>query len=124
MIPDVTPNFARWRWMHLIASGLVALLALAHSALTFAFYLPWGPDAVWFLGTGLGLLLLALLNLTHIGIEPCCRPTARLVRWSNWVFLLFGVGAVVAVPEPQAYLVLCGLAGQAIAGLKTLPGPE
>jgi hypothetical protein len=50
------------------------------------------------------------------------RATARLVRPANWAFLLFGLGAVVAVPEPQAILVLLALLGQAVASRWTLPG--
>jgi hypothetical protein len=108
--------------VHLAASWTLALLALAHSALTVRLYSTWTPDAVWFLGTGLGLLLLAATNLSHIGIAPCAQPTARLVRPANWAFLLFGLGAVVAVPEPQAILVLLALLGQAVASRWTLPG--
>lgn len=111
------------RIVHLLASGLLALIALAHSALTWRFYGAWSADAVWFLGTGLGLLLLALLNLSHIGIEPCRQPTTRLVRAANWGFTLFGIGAVLAVPEPQAYAVLVALGAQAIVAHWTLPGP-
>lgn len=120
----MTSSYPRSRQLHIASSGLVALLALAHSTLTFIYHRPWGPDAVWFLGTGLGLLFLAASNLAHIGVEPCHDPTAPLIRWANWLFVLFGVGAVIAVPEPQAYLVLAGLLGQAIAARATLPGPE
>jgi CDP-diglyceride synthetase len=119
----LTPVFVFSRRFHRIASGLLAAIALAHSGLTFVFYSGWSPNAVWFLGTGLGLLLLALLNWTHVGIEPCRLPTARLVRPANWVFVLFGIGAVVAVPEPQAFAVLAGLVGQAVVARWTLPGP-
>lgn len=122
--PGLTRAYSFWRRIHLGASWLLCLLALAHSALTFVLYSPWSADAVWFLGTGLGLLLLAVLNLTHIGVEPCRHFSARLVRLSNPVFALFGVAAVVAVPEPQAYAVLLGLVSQALAGQWTLPGPE
>ena len=122
--PDRTRAYSFWRRIHLGASWVLCLLAVAHSALTFVLYSPWSADAVWFLGTGLGLLLLAVLNLTHIGVEPCRHFSARLVRLSNPVFALFGVAAVVAVPEPQAYAVLACLVGQALAGYWTLPGPE
>lgn len=121
--PVLTPAYVFWRRFHLIASGILAMIALAHSALTFVFYSEWSPDSVWFLGTGLGLLLLALLNWAHIGIEPCRLPTTRLVRVANWAFVLFGIGAVVAVPEPQAFAVLAGLLGQSVAARWTLPGP-
>ena len=119
----LTRAFVPWRWIHLLASGLLGLLALIHSSFSFVIYPGWSADAVWFLGTGLGLLLLAMLNLTHVGVEPCRRSTAPLVRRSNWLFALFGVAAVAAIPQPQAYAVLVGLLGQAVAGRWTLPGP-
>lgn len=112
-----------WRRLHVVASGLLLLLAVLHSGVTAFLYDTWAPRTAWFLGTGLGLLLLAALNLSHIGIEPCRQPTVRLVKAANWVFLVYGVAAVVAVPEPQAVAVLVGLAGQAIAAHATLPGP-
>lgn len=118
------PGYSRLRRTHLIASGAVGVIALAHSALTFVFYGEWGPDAVWFLGTGLGLLLVAALNLTHIGIEPCRSPTAKLVRWANWLFVAFGIAATTAVPEPQALVMLGALSIQAVVAHWTLPGPE
>jgi hypothetical protein len=45
-----------------------------------------------------------------------------VVRWANWIFLLFGIGAVVAVPEPQAFVVVSALAVQAVVAHWTLPG--
>jgi hypothetical protein len=63
------------------------------------------------------------MNWSHVGIEPCRLPTAPVVRWANFIFVVYGVGAVVAVPEPQAYLILAALALQAIAGSVTLRGP-
>lgn len=67
--------------------------------------------------------MLSAANFTHIGVEPCRQPSARLIRWANWLFVLFGVGAVVAVPEIQAGVILLGLIGQAVAAHWTLPGP-
>ena len=122
--PVLTPAYVFWRRFHLFASGLLAVIALIHSALTFVLYRGWSPDSVWFLGTGLGLLLLAALNWTHIGVEPCRMPTARLVHVANWLFVLFGIGAVIAVPEVQAFAVQTALIGQAVAARWTLPGPE
>lgn len=122
--PPQLPGYARLRRAHLFASGAVGVIALAHSALTFVFYREWGPDAVWFLGTGLGLLLVAALNLSHIGVEPCHSPTAKLVWWANWLFVAFGVAATVAVPEPQALVMLGALGVQAVVAHWTLPGPE
>ncbi len=120
----MTPGFARWRVVHIVASGTVTLLALVHAALTLPLYRRWSPDAAWFLGTGLGLLLVGSLNLTHLGHEPCQRPTAWFVRVTNWAFAVFGALALVAIPEPQAYVLVAGLVAQAVAGHRTLPGPD
>ena len=56
-------------------------------------------------------------------VEPCRQPTTRLVRAANWVFLLFGIGATYAVPEPPAFVLLVGTSAQAVASRWTLPGP-
>ncbi len=115
--------YARLRVVHLVVSCILALIATVHAGMTWLFYRTWSPDAVWFLGTGLGLLLLAVLNLSHIGIEPCRRSTARLVRAANWIFAAFGCAAVIAVPEPQAFVAGTMLVVQAIVSGWTLPGP-
>ena len=116
-------GYAHWRRAHLAAAGLLGLIAGIHCGLTFVFFSSWSPDAVWFFGTGLGLLLLSALNLSHIGVEPCLQPTTRLVRTANWVFFFFGIAATFAVPEPQAFVLLLCLAVQALASRWTLPGP-
>lgn len=117
-------TFWAWRRIHLAASWILAGLALLHSGLTPVFYHDWNADAVWFLGTGLGLLFLAGSNLVHIGIEPCRQPTAPYVRWANIVFLGFGAAALVAVPEPQAAVIVVALAAQSLAGWTTLRGTK
>ncbi|MGH9660977.1 MAG: hypothetical protein ACRD96_20690 [Bryobacteraceae bacterium] len=90
--------------------------------MTVFLYDQWSPGTVWFLGTGLGLMLLAVMNLAHVGLEPCRMPTAPAVRAANWVFALFGGGAVVAVPELQAFVILAALVAQAISSHRTLRG--
>jgi len=97
-------------------------MALVHMAVTALIFDMWSSDAVWFLGTGLGLLLLARMNLAHVGLEPSRMPTALAVRIANWVFVAFGLAAVSAVPEPQAVLITVLLALQAIASHRTLLG--
>jgi hypothetical protein len=39
------------------------------------------------------------------------------------VFVLFGLGALVAVPEPQAVVIVAALVLQAVASRWTLRGP-
>jgi hypothetical protein len=117
-------TFTAWRRVHLFSSGLVGVIALAHCAVTFVFYKEWSQNAVWFFGTGVGLLSIAVMNIAHVGLEPCRQPTAPVIRLLDCLFVGLGLAAVVAVPEPQAYLVVVGLIGQAVASFVTLPGPS
>ncbi len=120
----MTPRgYPAWRIVHRCSSAVLGILALLHVGLTWPIYRAWTPDAVWFAGTGLGLLMLAGLNLAYIGVEPCRLPTTRALRAANYVMAIFGIGAVLAVPEVQAGIVLAALAGQAVAASHTLPGP-
>jgi hypothetical protein len=118
----VDPTFHSWRRVHRSASMTLAVLATVHAVLTMSLYGQWSADAVWFLGTGLGLLLLAGMNLAHVGLEPCRLPTARAVRAANWVFVAFGASAFIAVPEPQAAIIVVAILAQAVTSHRTLPG--
>jgi hypothetical protein len=109
--------------LHRTASAALALLALVHIALAIPLHDGWTPVAVWFAGTGLGLFVLAGINLAYVGVEPCRQPTTKAVRIANYLMAGFGAAAVVAVPEPQAAAVLAMLLGQAVAAPRTLPGP-
>lgn len=115
-------SYPVWRRVHRTASYLVALIAMVHIGVTFVMYDEWSPDAVWFLGTGVGLLCMAVVNVAHVGLEPCRQATAPAVRRLNWILGALGLAAIAAVPEPQAYAIMVGLAAQAIAGQITLPG--
>ncbi len=117
---------ARFWWsrpLHRGASVVVAVIALTHVGATAVYYDGWSPAAVWFSGTGLGLLLLSVINWAHVGLEPCNLPTAPVVRAANWVFAAFGVAALVAVPKPLASVLVLALLLQAVAARATLRGP-
>ena len=116
-------SFLAWRRIHRSSSGIVGVIALVHCAVTFVFYDEWSPNAVWFFGTGIGILTIAIMNFAHVGLEPCCQPTAPVIRWLNCLYVGLGLGAIVAVPEPQAFLVVVGLTGQAVSSFVTLPRP-
>jgi hypothetical protein len=120
--PAVERTFWLWRRAHRSASAVVLLLSVLHVGLTPSMYGAWSSDAVWFAGAGLGLLLLAGMNLAHVGLSPCNLPTARAVVVANWIYVAFGISAVVAVPEPQAVVIVVALLVQAVAGRWTLRG--
>ena len=111
------------RRIHLTASGLIAAIAVVHIGLAFPIYREWRADAVWFVGSGLGILLLAALNFTHIGVEPCHQPTARFVRAANWLYAVFALFTLLAVPELQTIVLVLLMLIQSLMASRTLPGP-
>ena len=117
-------TFRTARRAHRAATAVIGLMGVLHSLLTAAFYSGWTPSALWFLGSGLGLVLLALMNWAHVGLEPCALPTAKVVKWGNVVYGVFGIAAAFAVPEPHALLLVAALIVQAAAGFWTLVGSE
>jgi len=116
-------GYAAWRRVHIVAGCVVSLLGIAHCLLALLQFQRWDPEAVWFLGAGLGVLFVGTLNLVHIGLAPCRMPTVRFVRVVNAIYGAFGVAALVAVPEPHVMVLVGALLVQVIAGRVTLPGP-
>lgn len=114
-------SYGVWRKVHRSASYLVALIAIVHMGMTFVIYDEWSPDAVWFGGTGVGLLWMAVVNTAHVGLEPCRQPTAPIVRRLNWVLVALGLAAIAAVPEPQAYAIMTLITDQRTAQTTRAP---
>jgi hypothetical protein len=113
-------TFTAWRLVHRTCTGIAGVLAIVHVLLTARLYDGWSPDALWFLLSGLGLLLLTTMNWAHVGLEPCQLPTAPAVKWANVVYMAAGVAALLAVPQPHAMVLVGALAGQTVAGFQTL----
>ncbi|HEX6037756.1 hypothetical protein [Longimicrobium sp.] len=90
-----------------------------HTLLTVPFYGQLTPEAVWFAGTGLMMVLLGLLNL--IGRRTADPGARRLCQAADMLGLLFGMLSVLAVPEPQAFVGLGLLFGLAIGALAPVP---
>jgi hypothetical protein len=118
--PATDPALAPWRRIHRAASLVLAALAIMHSLLTSMLYDSWSPDALWFLGTGLGLALLAAMNLAQLAVHARTLLTARVLFAANWAFVVFGLGALIAVPEPQAAVIVAALVIQAVSSHRTL----
>jgi hypothetical protein len=97
---------------------------MLHSVVTFFIYDIATTDALWFFGTGLGILLLAVVNWSHVGLGPCNQPTAPAVRYANVAYAAYAVAAVFVIREPQAYVLTIALVLQAVAGFATLKGPR
>lgn len=92
-----------------VCAWLLVALGAAHALLTVPFYGQLTPRAIWFAGTGLMMVFLGLLNLiARRTADPGAR---RLCQAADLLGLGFGVLAVLAVREPQAFLGLVLLFG-------------
>ena len=100
-----------------LSAGLCGLLGLLHTSVTFIAYSSVSPRAVWFAGTGLGLVLLAVVNITAWRTSY----SDPFVRYStiaaNLAMGVLGFFAVTAVPEPQAFAVLGSVSGLLVSSL-------
>jgi len=91
------------RLYYRIASYLL-LIGLVHTALTPLFYPGFTLEALWFAGTGLALVFLALLNITAERLM--LRWVLDLCLAADIIGTLFGILIVMLLPEIQAYLSL------------------
>ena len=99
------------------STALCALLGLVHLGFGFVTYRRLSPEAVWFAGTGIGLLLFPALNwATFAGPSPRL-PVRRLVLALDALMVAFGVVIVRAVPAPQAYALLATFIGIGFSGV-------
>jgi hypothetical protein len=99
------------------SATVCGLLGLIHTGVTFIAYRSLTPGAIWFAGTGVGMLLLAVLNLSAWRTSY----SDPFVRYStiaaNLAMSVLGLFAVKAVPEPQAFAVLASFIGLLITSL-------
>lgn len=102
------------RRRHALSTGLLPVLGTLHTGLTPVLYRALTPEAVWFAGTGLGLVPLGAVNRVARQAAPR-TPVRRLALTANRALAAFGVLAVIAVPEPQALLVLGAAIGAGVA---------
>lgn len=92
------------RIAHVVASVLIIALGLLHCAFTFRNYYGISYDAVWFLGTGIALVLAGFINIAtnrDRNRDPVIWTMALI---TNVVFLTgFGFAAYM-MREPQVFL--------------------
>ena len=84
--------------LHRTATYLLVVLGLVHAGLAPVFYDDLTPNTVWFVGAGLALVFLGLLNASA-ALAGVTRVWA-MCRVANVAAIAFGALAVVAVPEP------------------------
>ena len=86
--------------VHRIVTIIIIVLGVVHIGFTYHDYNRFTMGAVWFIGTGVAIILAGFLNITLR--RDVCRD--RLVRWlchgTNIVFTLGFAGAILMLPQP------------------------
>jgi hypothetical protein len=102
--------------LHKIATSLIITLGLVHIGFTYHDYDRFTIGAVWFIGTGVALILAGFLNVT------LRRDVSkdRLVQWlchsTNIIFTLGFAGAILMLPQPQVFIGLLLFASATVSG--------
>jgi len=102
--------------LYKIITGLIIALGLLHIGFTPFNYRSFDMDAMWFLGTGIAIILAGFLNLVVIRESGKDMLIRILCLITNISFaLLFGV-ALFQLGQPQVFvgLALFGMAGQSM----------
>lgn len=98
----------RLEWLLASIAGLVGIL---HVALTAVLYQHPSLEALWFAGTGLGIIAVAAVNM--VGLRASDRSSLGIVFASNAVMVSFFVSAWVLMRAPQValgFVIFSGLA--------------
>ena len=101
------------------STNICALLGIAHLGFGFVTYRQLSPEAVWFAGTGMALVLFAAPNWATLAVPTPRLHVRRMVLALDVLMVAFGVVVVRAVPEPQAYVLLATFIGIGFSGLFT-----
>ena len=102
--------------IHKVVTGIVIALGVIHIGFTYHDYDRFTMGAVWFIGTGVAIILAGFLNITlrrDVGRD-------RLVQWlchsTNLVFTLGFAGAILMLPQPQVLIGLLLFASATVSG--------
>lgn len=80
-------------------ASAAGMLGTGHLALTALVYPGWTIDSLWFVGTGLAMLMGAGANLLSLGVEDRMRGAGLVVM--NLAMTAFFASAWLVLPEPQ-----------------------
>lgn len=78
---------------------VTGLLGLAHLALTALLYPKWTTDTLWFVGTGVAIVIGAMANIA--AINPADRISRSIMAAINAMMTGFFVAAWSVLPGPQ-----------------------
>lgn len=95
--------------VHKVSAWTLVVLGTGHTLLTPIFSPGFDTDALWFAGSGLGLLFLGLLNLTVL--MSAARATLNLCLIANLMGFVYTTLVAVTLPVPQAFLAILASLG-------------
>ena len=104
------------RTAHYVVSVLIVVLGAAHCAMTFVNYAGISPEAFWFLGSGIAIILAGFLNIAMLRDGSGDTIVWVMTLIGNLVFAVLFALALFLNPEPQ---VLAGLLLFAFAAVRT-----
>lgn len=87
-----------------VASVLIVLLGCLHIAVTFFSYHGLSYDAVWFLGTGVGIVLAGFINIAMLRDGGNDTVIWAMALITNLFFLLGFAAASYMMREPQVFV--------------------
>lgn len=91
---------------------LAGLLGILHVALTAVLYQHPSLEALWFAGTGLGIIAVALVNIVALGASN--RSSTGIVFVTNTVMIAFFACVWASMKAPQVALGFGLFAGLAV----------
>ncbi|MDQ3119203.1 MAG: hypothetical protein M3Q89_06495 [Verrucomicrobiota bacterium] len=84
--------------------AICGLLGVVHTAVTFFIFDHLTQRALYFAGTGLAAIVMALFNIAVWHEASASKLQRSLAHLANALMAGFAIVAVIAVPEPQAYV--------------------
>lgn len=110
--------------LYLACAALAALIGVVHTAVGLADAPTLTQARMWFVGSGLYMLLSAALGWLHAAGQADSRALRALVRCNNVLILAFAVWTgLLGRPSPAEWmLVLAAFGGMALLSQVTRPG--
>jgi hypothetical protein len=107
------------RTLDAIATVVVVLLGVGHTAFTPVFAPGWTPAAAWFSGSGLALIFLGLLNAARLWGRGDLDRMRALCLPANLLTLLWGTFVVIVLPVAQAFVLGAAVLGCTVGSLRS-----
>ena len=108
----------------MVASVLIIGLGLLHSAFTFNNYNGISYEAVWFLGTGIAIVLAGFVNVAMLRDGGRDTVIWSMALLTNVVFLLGFSAAAYIMREPQVFIGAALFLVTTVYTLTVNPGTE